>query len=367
MLNPYGERRKRLFEHLTDSGVEIAMATSPVTVLYLTGTKIKPYERFMALVLNSKTGEATFILPGLERSVNTDKTIAEVFYGDHEDPFSKLMDVLKTFNILGIEKDWLSFTLAEKIGDLFDGRFVDISPPLRELRLSKDSDEVDNIKTAAAFNDQIYGKIRERLHPGLKEKEIAFLVLQCMSSKPGVSMDSPVIQVLGGRNSANPHGSSGDRRIEKGDPVTIDFGVNFAHYWSDTTRTFFLGDPEPQFETIYRTVLEAQKRAIEKVRPGVPMREIDLTARKVIEEAGYGASFIHRTGHGIGLDIHEMPSVHNRNASRLQEGMVITVEPGIYLPGLGGVRIEDDVVVVEEGCLVLTDFPKQYEDMIIGS
>ena len=350
---------------LSDNGIEKAMVSNPTNILYLTGTRIKPYERFLAFILDSKSQKTTFILPSLEKSVNTDSTISKVFCGDHEDPMKKLMDVLGACEILGVEKDYITLSLSEKVADQDGVQLVDISPLIQELRLCKDSEEINNIKIAIGYSDQVLGEIRKQIRAGRTEKEITFDMLQRMSLKPGVRLAEFIIQVLSGENSANPHGTAGDKKIETGDPITIDFGIEYAHYWSDCTRTFFPGKPDPQFESIYRVVLEAQKKAIAKIRPGIPIHEIDLSARQAIEKAGYGEFFIHRTGHGIGLDIHELPSVHGQNEEILKEGMVITVEPGIYIPGAGGVRIEDDVVVSGEGGAVLNTYPKEYEDMII--
>lgn len=352
-------------ERLADEGAEKTIISDPTNILYLTGSKIKPYERFLALVLDSKEKKTTFILPSLEKSVNTDQTIAKVLFGDHEDPIGKLMDVLDNTKTIGVEKEYLSMSLVEKVADRHGDRLLDIGPLVRNLRLCKNSDEIENIKTAAAYGDEILEEIKEYLLPERTEKEITFDLIKRMSLKSGVMLDEFVIQVLSGINSANPHGMGGDKKIEKGDPITIDFGVNYSHYWSDCTRTFFLGNPDPRYKTIYQVVLDAQKKAITQVRPGTPICEVDMAARQVIEKAGYGEFFIHRTGHGIGLDIHELPSVHGQNKRILKEGMVITVEPGIYLPSLGGVRIEDDVVVNGEGCTVLNAYPKDFEDMIV--
>lgn len=353
-------------ERLAEEGVEKAIISDPTNILYLAGAKIKPYERFLALVLDSKKKKTTFILPSLEKSVNTDPAIAKVLYGDHEDPIDKLMDVLDNTETIGVEKEYLSMSLAEKVADRHGDRLLDIGPLVLDLRRYKSPQEIENIQTAVDYGDRILEEIKRYLRPGRTEKEITFELMKRMSLKSGVMLDEFVIQVLSGINSENPHGMAGDKKIEKGDPITIDLGVNYAHYWSDCTRTFFLGLPDPRYKTIYQVVLDAQKKAITQVRPGTPICEVDMAARQVIEKAGYGEFFIHRTGHGIGLDIHELPSVHGQNKRILREGMVITVEPGIYVPGLGGVRIEDDVVANGEGCTVLNAYPKDFEDMLVS-
>jgi Xaa-Pro dipeptidase len=293
-------------------------------------------------------------------------------YGDHEDSTGKLLDLLGEWDVLGVEKDRLTLLLAERI--LAHGRqktrrngpcFEDISGLLWDLRVCKNPEEIEKIETAVGHGDEILEKISKTICIGRSQKEIAFEIFQEMSTRSGVSFDSSIVQVLGGVNSSNPHGTSGNRQLEKGDPLTIDFGVYYDGYWSDLTRTFFVGPPDPRLEEIYHLVLQAQQAAIDTVRPGIPMQDIDQAARQVIEKAGYGEFFIHRIGHGIGLDIHEPPSIHKNNPEALKENMVFTIEPGVYLPNLGGVRIEDDVAVTGGGARVMSRYPKGYEDMIL--
>ncbi|MEG1501593.1 MAG: M24 family metallopeptidase, partial [Clostridiales bacterium] len=178
----------------------------------------------------------------------------------------------------------------------------------------------------------------------------------------GVSFDT---QVSSGLKTAKAHGVPGDHILEKGQQILIDFGVNFQYYKSDITRTFFASHPCSQLEEMYKVVLEAQLTAIEKAAPGIPISQIDLAARNVIAKAGYGEYFNHRTGHGLGLDIHETPNIYDINEDILQEGMVFTVEPGIYLPQMGGVRVEDDVLITASGHHIFTDFPKEFSQIIL--
>ena len=358
-------RRNRLIEQLAGEGIEKAIITHSLNILYLTGVRIKPYERFMALILDVKGKEGVLMLPSLEKSVIIDGNVAKVLIEDHEDPVNKLLEVLDTAAIIGVEKKVLSLFFSEGIARRPAIKLVDIGSMITNLRTCKAPDEIERIKTAAAHGDGILFDIRDYLNVGVTEKEITYHLMERMSLIPGVLMDEFVIQVLGGVNSANPHGMASERALEKGDSVTIDFGVHYADYWSDLTRTFFVGDPDPQFKTIYQTVLDAQKSAIDRIHPGAPICGVDSAARAIIETSGFGKFFIHRTGHGIGLDIHELPSVHGQNTEILKEGMVITVEPGIYMPGLGGVRIEDDVVVNADGCTVINTYPKDYKDMVI--
>jgi Xaa-Pro dipeptidase len=156
-----------------------------------------------------------------------------------------------------------------------------------------------------------------------------------------------------------PHGATGTRKVGRGELLLLDLGVYASGYMSDITRTFAVGEISDSLKSVYDTVLQANLRGIEAVRPGVRMSDVDQAARRYIVDQGYGAYFTHRLGHGLGLEIHEYPSVHGRNPDLLREGMVMTIEPGIYLTGLGGVRIEDDIVVTSTGVEVLTTFPKE--------
>lgn len=374
MYQTFDHRRKRLADRATENGIEKIMICDPVNILYLTGVKITPYERFIALILESETQKSSFILPDLEKGRVKNNAIAEKLYGDHEDPFVLAADLLTGCKVLGAEKSGLTVAAAEKINaalkrklDIPSYRLTDISELITDLRLCKDPDEVEKLQRAGQFSDQILEEIKENIRIGSTEKQITFDIMQAMAQKPDLMIDTFVIQVLCGNRSANPHGNTSDQRIEKGDPVTIDFGVCYANYWSDCSRTFFVGMPHSKMEEIYQCVLQAQTDAIERVRPGIPLRDVDLAARKVIEDGGYGEFFIHRTGHGIGLSIHEAPSVHRNNTTLLKEGMVFTIEPGIYLPGIGGVRIEDNVVVTREGAKVLIHYPKAIADMVLES
>ncbi len=165
--------------------------------------------------------------------------------------------------------------------------------------------------------------------------------------------------VLSGPKTASPHGNPGNRKIKKGDFVLFDLGVVYQGYCSDITRTVAFGEPTDAQREIYETVRKAEQAAVDSVRPGVKAMEIDKAARNVIEQAGYGSYFTHRVGHGLGISVHEYPSVTGTNELVLEEGMVFTIEPGIYHPGITGVRIEDDVVVTADGVEVLTKFPKE--------
>jgi len=360
------ERRDNLLDRLAGCNLSAAMLNDPVTIAFFTGAKIKPYERFLGLVLDGRNRTATLILPSLEKSAKTDPGVVKRFCEDHENPMACLTLLLKGIDGLGVEKNNLTTGLANKISDHLNVHLEDIGEFIVGQRLLKERAEVDIIRQAARCSDAVYECISSMIKPGVTEKAVMFAILDNLARQPEVLLDEFVVQVLSGVNSANPHGSSGDRSFEKGDAVTIDFVVNYRQYWSDCTRTFFVGNPPARMAEVYTIVLSAQQQALDTVAPGVPLMDIDLAARGVIEKAGYGDCFIHRTGHGIGMEMHEAPSIHSKNKDLAAPGMVFTVEPGIYIPGLGGVRIEDDVFVNANGTEIITGYPKDFASMVMG-
>ncbi len=368
----FENRRNCLIERAAAAGIDMLMVCDPVNLLYFTGIKITPYERFIALLLDVRSGQAQLVLPSLERDAARDSRLRVEFYGDHDDPFLPVVEFLGPCRLPGVEKRSLSLAVAEKIitglnrkSDSSITVLADITGIISDIRLIKDDTGLQYLRMAARYSDEILAEMSAKIHIGQTEKNITVEIMRAMAAKPKVLIDNFVTQVLAGTGSADPHGYASDRTLQEGDPVTIDFGVCYQYYWSDCARTFFIGPPKRQFKEIYQIVLNAQQEAIGKVRPGVPMAEIDLAARKVIGRAGYGEYFIHRIGHGIGLSIHEGPSMHSQNRTSLAEGMVVTIESGIYLPGLGGIRIEDDVVVTADGVEVLTHYPKSFTDMVL--
>lgn len=234
--------------------------------------------------------------------------------------------------------------------------------PLREeletLRAVKDEEEILKIHTAAGIASRALNTVLERIRPGMTERDLAADLDYAIRRGGAEDISFPTI-VASGENSVRPHARPQNRAIRMGDLVTIDFGAVFDGYHSDETCTFVLGRADAQQQRIYHVVKEAHDRAIEAVRAGVSCRAVDRTARSWIDEQGFGESFTHGTGHGVGLDVHEYPRLAMHSQAVLEAGMVVTVEPGVYLPGLWGVRIEDLVVVQQDGCTVLSKVSKE--------
>jgi Xaa-Pro aminopeptidase len=231
--------------------------------------------------------------------------------------------------------------------------FKPFSGGLQSLRAVKDAAEIDRIREAAHIAGEALAAVREMIRPGVREEEIA-IELEYRMRRGGAEQASFETIVAAGSNTALPHATPGSRAIADGDCVMIDYGAVSGGYHSDETCTYIVGHASARQEEIYRLVREAHDRAIQVLRAGVSCGEIDRIARACLEEAGMGGNFSHGTGHGVGLEIHEAPRLATGREEILQAGMVVTVEPGVYLPGLWGVRIEDTVLVTEGGCEILT-------------
>jgi Xaa-Pro aminopeptidase len=248
-----------------------------------------------------------------------------------------------------------------QVGLNFPGELVGDASVVRGLREVKDAGEIARIRAAAELADNVLAEVVDGLSEGVTEREVA-AKLEYGFKQQGAQGASFDTIVLFGARSSLPHGMPGERALERGDIVLIDCGCRKAGYCSDLTRTFvFATIPGAWFEEIYTLTLTAQQLALEAIRPGVSCREIDSIARDLIREGGYGGHFGHGLGHGVGLEIHEAPRLNQESETVLAPGMVVTVEPGIYLPGRGGVRIEDLVAVTETGYDVLSRSPKNFK------
>lgn len=234
---------------------------------------------------------------------------------------------------------------------------------VEKIRSVKTKEEIDSLRKAAALTDLGWNYIKEQICPGKQEKELALNLEFYMRNQGADHISFPIIAASGLR-SALPHGIASDKIIEMGDFLTMDFGCRVNRYCSDMTRSLMVGKATDLQKRVYQTVLEAQQRALEAVKPGITGAELDHIAREIIENAGYGDAFGHGLGHGVGLEVHEQPLINYKGTDPIQAGMVITIEPGIYLPDLGGVRIEDLVLVTKDGYEVLSNASKELEVLI---
>jgi Xaa-Pro aminopeptidase len=263
------------------------------------------------------------------------------------------------YDHLGFEKNHIDYALYDFLRTKF--RNVKLDPQVEvveKLIMTKGEDEIEKIRRACAIGDEVYKKILDVIKPGVSEievaAEIAYQTRLCGGEREAFS-----IIVASGERSALPHGAASHKKIRKGELITLDFGCVFEGFNSDMTRTVALGKVPQELQKIYEIVRAAQQRAIDKIQAGMSARDLDTIARDYITLHGYGSKFGHSTGHGLGIEVHELPKVSQRGERyKLEPNMVVTIEPGIYLDGLGGVRIEDDVVIRREGCEVLTTSPK---------
>ncbi len=350
----FEKRLSRLDKKITELGsIDAFLVSNILNVRYLTGF----------------TGSSgTCLLAGSERFFFTDGRYSiqareEVSGWEIFDVPGKLDEVLDKFNFaelrVGIESESLTCSRYDALKTKFPGiGFVYTSSVVESLRAVKDREEIQGIKEAVAIAERAFLRWLPSLKPGSTEKSLAIKLESFMLEEGGDDLSFKAI-IASGLRSAMPHATPTLKPLEEGDLVVIDFGLVYNGYCSDCTRSFVLGQPSREQEDIFDTVRQAQETVFERARAGMSCSEIDKLARDCIEAAGYGELFSHGTGHGVGLEVHELPVIgKNRDDVYVGEGTVFTVEPGIYKPGLGGVRIEDMVIVEEDGVEVLNSLPK---------
>lgn len=341
---------------LHNENADAAWITTPLNVFYFTGYRSEPHERLLAVLITA-SGEKTLYCPKME----VEEAKASPFDGkiigylDTENPF----DIEPhTFNKLLIESEHLTVKRQRELTENFNvTEYGDIDQTIKNLRNIKNTDEINNIKKAAELADKCIEIGVDFLKVGVSEREVVNHI-ENEIKKFGVSEMSFDTMVLFGDHAASPHGTPGDRTLNDNEYVLFDLGVIYNHYCSDMTRTVQFGIPSDKAQKIYNIVLEAETEAIRAIKAGVSLNEIDKIARDIITNAGYGEYFPHRLGHGLGLEEHEYQDVSSTNTNQLEAGMVITIEPGIYVPGVAGVRIEDDILVTKDGYEILTHYEK---------
>lgn len=312
------------------------------------------------------TGEGMLVLSRSHAQMVTDGRYQEEYQNKmpedvtliiSRDYYGVSVEALNTWNVkkVGFEET-MPFNVFDIIDDKLNDR-VDFLPtpnPVEMIREIKDNEELSNIRVAAEKSVRAFNELLNQIKVGMSERQISNL-LDELAKDQGLEKTSFDTIVASGVNSSKPHATVTDRVIQNGDLLTIDFGYFFNGYTSDITRTIAIGDVGDELKEIYQIVLKSEKEAIESIKPDHKLKEIDKVARDIIEEAGFGEFYNHSTGHGIGLDIHEGPLISARSTDESSVGNVLTIEPGIYLPEIGGVRIEDDVIITEKGIENLTD------------
>ncbi len=361
----YLARQERLGQAMRAAGLN-AMAINPgPSLTYLTGLQFHLMERPVVAIF--LPGDAPRLVLG---ELETGKIQALPFplqaYAYHDNPatwqsaFDRAARAAEIDGlVIGVEPTRLRFLelrLLEQAAPR--AKFVPAEDCLAVLRMHKDREEIGAMKKAVEIAQNALQALLPSIKPGVTEREIAAeLTLQLLRGGSEAEMPFAPI-VASGPNSANPHAVPTNRALARGDLLVLDWGATYGGYISDLTRTLAIGELDPELRRVYQAVLEANAAGRAAARPGIPAGEVDRAARNVIEAAGYGSYFIHRTGHGIGMESHEAPYIYAENTLPLAPGMTFTVEPGIYLPGRGGVRIEDNLVITETGAESLSDWQR---------
>ena len=360
------ERLDKLENWLQSTEADAAFLTSTESIFYCSGFYSDPHERLLGLAVFTNA-EPFLILPQMEapdaRKAGWNGEV--IGYTDIEDPWEKVRQAIQKRGVsikkMAIEKEHMNVERYEKIQEYFSSpSFISAEEKMREMRMIKTEEEMVKIREACRLADVAIEVGVSEIAEGKTEMEI-LAAIEYEMKKAGVSQMSFSTMVLTGKNGASPHGEPGLAKVQRGDLVLFDLGVVHEGYCSDITRTVAFGDINEQQAEIYETVRKAQEAAIKASIPGAACSAIDLTARNIISQQGYGEFFPHRLGHGLGISVHEYPSLTETNPLVLQPGMVFTIEPGIYVPEVAGVRIEDDIYVTESGCEVLTKYPKELQ------
>ncbi|MBE5808092.1 MAG: aminopeptidase P family protein [Clostridiales bacterium] len=348
-------RFDRVVDLMREENLAQILVTSPTSVFYLTGTWVSPGERMLALLVRTDGNVTLFAnkLFALQGKVD----VPMIEYDDTDDCVALVAGHLLPGDI-GIDKNWPSHFTIRLMNARADIRPVLGSGPVDRARMCKDEDECARMRASSLLNDRVIARLMDELHEGMTELE-ACARYSAIARELGASGDSFPPLICFGPNCAEPHHDSDDTPLRKGDSVICDVGLVLDDYCSDMTRTLFYGQPTLEMEKVYALVKAANEAGRAAVRPGVPMKEFDRAARSVIEEAGYGEYFIHRTGHSIGLEVHEKPDNSAVDETIAQPGMTFSVEPGIYLPGRFGVRIEDLVLVTQDGVETLNHVSRE--------
>ena len=352
--------------YLNDNQIDAAFITNPDNVFYFTGFKSNPHERLLGVMIFSEA-QPFLICPQMEipdaKAAGWNGDI--IGHTDTENAMEILqrtaVEKVSSITTLAIEKSHMIVERYDAINEFFSTpALVGIDEKINAMRVIKDASEMEILREAAALADYAIEVAAKTIRVGITEIEVMTEV-ELALKKRGVTHMSFDTTVLTGDHAASPHGKTGDRKLQKGDLVLFDLGVVHKGYCSDITRTLALGEPGEEQKKVYNIVLEAELAALHAVKPGITAAELDGISRGVIERAGYGDYFTHRLGHGLGISVHEFPSLHGSNDMKMEEGMVFTIEPGIYVPGRVGVRIEDDLAVTADGVEVLTKYPKELQ------
>lgn len=341
-------RIQRLQGLLVKENIEQVLVSDTLSIYYLIGKQFSVHERFIALLVQQE-GEPLLFLNNLFPS-EAIEGVKLVRFNDSDN----YLDLFMTYAIKGklaVDKSLPARYLLPLLNQQCE---IVLSTLVEDMRLAKDEDEIEKMRKSSLMNDEIMGEVEKFLHVGVSDKEVEAFIYEQYKKRGVVASFEPIVGFRA--VASDPHGEANGQILQESDVCIIDMGLILNDYCSDMTRTFVFNDDK--LEQIYQIVKEANLGAEAMVKPGVRFCDIDKAARDVIEKAGYGEYFTHRTGHGIGLEVHEPKDVSASNTDVVEVGNCFSIEPGIYIPGIGGVRIEDLVIVTQEGCEILNHYAK---------
>ena len=359
MGHDYAGRLARAAQESGDAGIDALIVTPSADLEYLVGYEAPLLERLTALVLRPDE-VPVLIVPVLERPRAAVSAagglVAFEAWSDGQDPYGVARGIVPTGGTIAVtDTMWAMHVLA--LRDAMPGSSFQLaSPVMSKLRIRKDQGEIELLARAGRSADASFALVVQEDFQGRTEMDVSRSLARHLVETGHDLADFGIVG--SGPNGASPHHEAGPRVIQPGDPVVLDFGGRLGGYWSDITRTVSVGEPTAEVKEVHDVVREAQEAAFRTAKPGVAAQDVDRAARQVIADAGYGDAFIHRTGHGIGLEVHELPYIVEGNEQQLEPGMCFSIEPGIYLEGRFGVRIEDQVAVTRDGAIRLNQAPR---------
>lgn len=365
----YAQRLSAAASAAADAGLAGLIITPGYDLRYLVGSRAQTFERLTALVLPA-TGTPTIVVPRLELAALRESAVTELGvtvqdWVDGQNPYQMVVEALGGAGVTTAVTDSMPALHLLPLADLLGVVPVLATDVLRRLRMIKDPAEIDALRKAGAAIDRVHAQVPGFLVPGRTEADVAADIAEAIVAE-GHSEVAFII-VGSGPNGADPHHECSDRELRAGDIVVVDIGGPYEPgYNSDSTRTYSIGEPDPEVARRYAVLQRAQQAAVAAVWPGVTAEQIDAAARDVLAAEGLAEAFVHRTGHGIGLSVHEEPYIVAGNDLRLEAGMAFSVEPGVYFPGQWGARIEDIVVVTEDGALSVNNQPHDLVVVPIG-
>ncbi|WP_245631798.1 M24 family metallopeptidase [Alicyclobacillus ferrooxydans] len=369
----YLQRIKTMQQELASEGLDAVIVTSPANLFYFAGVWLEVGERATALVIRHNA-DPLWIVHAMFATEAAQSQVQKSLWKDGEQPFDRIAEAIGSGSRFAVDGDWearhvLSLIAAVRKLSSSAGESplpVAADSIVSQLRARKDQVELDKLQRASDRADEVVGKLKGAIQTGSTELELAKRLAQLWEDSGSEGMSFPPIVAIGA-NGAAPHHEPDGTEIssQTATTVIVDTGGFYDRYVSDITRTFVVGEPTDEIREVYDLVLAANLAGIAAAKPGVSLSDVDAAARAVIEAGGYGEYFTHRTGHGVGVSIHEAPFVVAGNEMKLEVGMVMSIEPGIYLPGKFGVRIEDLIVIEEDGARPLNQAPKQLEEVTI--